>query len=71
MEFIPPTNRSVFVIYITSQDDGVVTASSDFVGENQNVRRIGLEALNYLYATSISDEKNLYVSPSVSSLQAQ
>jgi len=71
MEFIPPTNRSVFVIYITSQDDGVVTASSDFVGENQNVRRIGLEALNYLYASSISDEKNLYVSPSVSSLQAQ
>jgi len=71
MEFIPPTNRSVFVIYITSQDDGVVTASSDFIGENQNVRRIGLEALNYLYATSISDEKNLYVSPSVSSLQAQ
>ena len=71
MEFIPPTNRSVFVIYITSQDDGVVTASSDFIGENQNVRRIGLEALNYLYASSISDEKNLYVSPSVSSLQAQ
>jgi len=72
MELIPPVkNKSVFVIYIVSQDDGVVTASSDFIGDDVTVRRVGMEALNYLFATSQSEESNLYVSNMVNSLKVQ
>jgi len=69
---IPPIkNKSVFVIYIVAQDNGVVTASSDFIGDNLDVRRVGLEALNYLHAASITEENNLYVNNVVNSLQVQ
>ena len=72
MKFIPPIkNKSIFVIYIVSQDDDVVTASSDFIGDDVNVRRVGMEALNYLLATSLSEEKNMYVNNVVHSLQVQ
>ena len=72
MELVPPVkNKSVFVIYIVSQDDGIVTASSDFIGDDATVRQVGMEALNYLHATSLSEESNLHVSNMVNSLKAQ
>ena len=72
MEFIPPIkNKSLFVIYIAKQDNGIVTASGDYIGNDPTVRRVGLEALDYLYATSELEDEKIYISKVIGSLRAQ
>jgi len=72
MKLIPPLkNKSIFVIYIAKQDNGIVTASGDYIGEDHTVRRMGLEALDYLHFTSKIDNVDLHVSKVISSFQTQ
>jgi len=69
IEFVPPVkNKSIFVVYIVEQNDGIVTASTDYIGDSDAVLQIGTEVLFALNSIAHYKYENLVVSNKISSM---
>lgn len=58
------SNKSSFIIHLVQEDNGLVYALSDIIGEGEDVIKLGLEIMSTLKSASMNGA-NIYVHPSL------
>ena len=72
IELIPPLkDKSVFVLYIVQQPNGIVTASSDYIGKSDEVLSIGMDVMTAVNSIAYHLHDKLVVHNKVQRLDAQ
>jgi len=72
IELIPPIkDKAIFVLYIVQQPNGIVTASSDYIGKSDEVLSIGMDVMNAVNLMAYHGDGKLVVHNKIASLQPQ